>query len=197
MASAEAKDFVVPAPGKASWLTLLGLAAGLPALSAMLGWLGGSPDQALRILTWMLPLMLVTVGALALAMQRRSVTLQPGELVVRAAMYTQRLPLATLDIGHARVINLDERTELRPTLKTNGYSIVGFHAGHYRAGLKQRVFCLLTDRRRVLALPQHDGRVVLLSLERPHLLLDALREKVPSDPAHRPSAPARPARQNR
>ena len=37
------------------------------------------------------------------------------------------------------------------------------------------MFALLTDRDRVLALPERDGRLLLLSLDNPQSLLDALQ----------------------
>ena len=53
----------------------------------------------------------------------------------------------------------------------------GFHAGRFRLREKfGKAFCLLTDRHRVLWLPLRDGKdQLLLSLEQPQALLDALK----------------------
>lgn len=120
---------------------------------------------------------LVLLIALLLLMRRRAVAWQNGVLSIRAALYTKRIAASELDLERARVVDLEERTELRPWLKSNGYSTIGFSAGHFRMrnGLGS-VFCLLTQRQRVLWLPQRDGKHhLLLSLERPQALLDALR----------------------
>lgn len=114
---------------------------------------------------------------LLLLMRRRAVEWRDGTLCIRAALYTKRIATAELDLQRARVVNLDERTELRPGWKTNGYATFGFTAGHFRMrkGLGN-AFCLLTQRQRVLWLPSRDGKQhILLSLERPQALLDALR----------------------
>jgi len=128
-----------------------------------------------------LPALLVVLLVLAillLAMKRRAVELRDGILDIRAAMYRKRVATAELDLQRARIVDLEERTELRPLLKTNGMSLPGFHAGHFRLRDKfGRAFCLLTDRRRVLWLPLRDGKnQLLLSLQQPQALLDALRE---------------------
>jgi hypothetical protein len=59
-------------------------------------------------------------------------------------------------------------------------SVIGFAAGHFRLREKfGKAFCLLTDRQRVLWLPLRDGKTqLLLSLERPQALLDALRAQL-------------------
>ena len=121
----------------------------------------------------MIPLV---VALLLLAMRRRSATLQDGILEIRAALYRKRVAVAELDLARARIVDLNERTELRPWLKSNGMSMPGFHAGHFRLrGDFGKAFCLLTQRRRVLWLPLRDGKQqLLLSLERPQALLDAL-----------------------
>jgi hypothetical protein len=119
----------------------------------------------------------LVLAMLLLAMKRRSVKLRDGVLEVRAALFRHRVAVGQLDLARARVVDLRERTELRPVLKTGGMSVIGFAAGHFRLREKfGKAFCLLTDRQRVLWLPLRDGKTqLLLSLERPQALLDALR----------------------
>ena len=117
---------------------------------------------------------LVTTAALAL-LKRRRITLENGVLVVAATFYTRKTPVAALDLVHARVASLDEHTEFRPGMKTNGYALPGFQAGHFRLRNRAKAFCLLTTQQRVLILPQRDGRFLLLSPAQPQALLEALR----------------------
>lgn len=178
MATAQQGFAVVP-PGRAAWLTLAALGIGLPLVvisAALAGRDPGSARAVLVTLTVMGLLMLVLLGLI----RRRSVRIEAGQLVVRAALYTLRLAPGGIDLAHARIVDLDERRELRPRWKTNGYALPGFYAGHFRGpGMRERLFCLLTDRRRVLVLPLHDGRRLLLSLEHPQALLEALRAMHP------------------
>lgn len=123
---------------------------------------------------------LVTVAAVAAltfwGLGRRQVHLDDRGLQVKAAMFSHRVDTTELDLEKARIVDLDERTELRPALKTFGMALPGFHAGWFLLRDRSRGFCLLTSRRRVLWLPTRSGKSLLLSLERPDGLLDALRQ---------------------
>jgi hypothetical protein len=182
--------FEVTPPGKAAWLFLLALGLGTP-----LALLGALAVAGARDVFDAWPAGLATAllaAALGLAARRRSVTIEHGRLVVRAAMYTLRVPLAEIDGAQARLLDLAERTEWKPRLKTNALAMPGFSAGYFRAGGKRRLFCLLTDRRRVLVLAQRDGPHLLLSLQRPQALIDALARSQPrDDPSHPARTPQR------
>ena len=110
------------------------------------------------------------------AIRRRRVELDGGELRVAAGILQYRVARSGLDLGRAAVIDLAERSELRPLWRTFGIGMPGYRAGHYRLRDGTKAFVLLTDSRRVLMLPGRDGRrTLLLSLEQPQALLDALR----------------------
>lgn len=171
------KTFAVPPAGKAALLTLLALGLVLPVGTiAVASWLEPPSGDRERLVLWgVLLFVLLLAAGLAALLQRRSVRLQGGTLVVKAALYTRRMPVAGLEHAHARIVDLAEHTELRPRWKTNGYSLPGFDAGHFRLRDRSRAFVLLTDRRRVLLLPVSGEASLLISLERPAALLDALR----------------------
>lgn len=173
---------VTPPPTHAiALLVLIGGVVPLVALGFML-WSGNPP---LDRLTQVSPALLIIPAVLALlffAMKRRSVALVGNVLDVRAALFRERTPIADIDLERARLVDLAERLELRPVVKTMGMSLPGFHAGHFRLrGKLAKAFCLITDRQRVLWLPLHNGKdQLLLSVERPQDLLDALRATMDS-----------------
>ncbi len=174
MANPSLQEFVVPPPPASMWWWTVVLGGVLPlGIIGALWWTGQAMHGAFAAIL-VIPFVL---GLLLLATKRRKVTLNHGVLEVRAAGYTQRIAATELDLDRAKVINLHEHTELRPFLKTGGMSMPGFDAGHFRLRAHlAKAFCLLTDRERVLWLPQRDGKSqLLLSLERPQALLDALR----------------------
>ena len=172
------QTFAVSPPPAHAWMLLVVLGGVLPLGIIGTLWLSGHPASAALPALLIVP---VVLAVLLLAMKRRAVALQDGILDIRAAMYRKRIAIAELDLQRARMVNLEERTELRPLVKTNGMSLPGFHAGHFRLREKfGKAFCLLTDRRRVLWLPLRDGKSqVLLSLRQPQALLDALRVQGP------------------
>ncbi len=127
-----------------------------------------------------LPAVLVLVlafGGSIIAMKRRSVAVVGDILDVRAALFRERTFVAEIDLARATTVDLAERKELSPFLKTMGMSMPGFQAGRFRLrGKIAKAFCLITDRHRVLWLPLRNGKdQLLLSVERPQALLDALQ----------------------
>jgi len=86
-----------------------------------------------------------------------------------------RAPVASLDLDAARVVDLGAERALQPVLRLFGTSLPGYNEGWFWLRDKSRAFLVVTDRSRVLVLPRRDGGPVLLSLERPDALLDALR----------------------
>ena len=175
--SAHAGRFEVePPPAYAAWL-LVGLGGALPLAAIGLALWSTRGAFAWRPLLPALLLLPVVVGLLLFALRRHSVELRDGVLDVRAALFRKRVPASGIDTARARIVDLDERTELRPLLKTKGMSLPGYHAGNFRLrGGFAKAFCLVTGRKRVLWLPLRDGTSqLLLSLSQPQALLDALR----------------------
>ena len=176
MATKQARTFAVTPPPAYAWLWLAGMGALLP-LGIIAGLLfSGKPLHMSGIVPALVIVPLV-FAVLLVAMKRRSVELRDGVLDARVALFRQRVAAAQLDLDRARIVDLAERTELRPVVKTGGMSVPGFHAGRFRLREKfGKAFCLLTDRHRVLWLPLRDGKdQLLLSLEQPQALLDALK----------------------
>lgn len=128
-----------------------------------------------------LPIPIVAVMALQIVMigrwiERRQVELDDDLLRVQAGSGKLEIAVTDLDPGHAKVLSLAEHPEFKPFMRTGGLALPGLALGWFRTRKLLRLFCLLTDRQRVLMLPARDGkRVVLLSLKRPDELLAALR----------------------
>lgn len=172
----KAQAYAVSPPPAHAWMLLLVLGGVAPLGIVGALWLSGDPARMRGAVPAIL-IVPVVLALLLLAMKRRSVELRDGVLEVRAALFRHRVAVSELDLGRARVVDLRERTELRPVLKTGGMSLIGFDAGRFRLREKfGKAFCLLTERGRVLWLPHRDGKdQLLLSLQHPQALLDALR----------------------
>jgi hypothetical protein len=167
------QSFAVPAAPKRAWITLL-LVLALPLGLSLLAGLAANAGNQLRPMVLVAAVCAPLGGFLIWALRRRCIRLQGGHLHVDAAMYRKRVPLTEIDLDALRVVNLEERTELRPRLKTNGFALPGYLAGHFRLADRRRAFCLVTDLRRVLLVPLREGKL-LLSAEHPQALRDALR----------------------
>jgi hypothetical protein len=176
------EDFPLPPPGQSIWLWLW-----VPLLFSgvvlMAGLLSGYRGSALHLLP-VLPAIALFGAGLSWMVRRRRIRLDNRELQITATLYTRNVAVEAIDLSRARIVSLEEHTELKPHLKTHGFSVPGFHAGHFRLRNLSKAFCLITDRTRVLSLPLRDGGQILLSPEKPHVLLERLRE-LAEFPRHR------------
>jgi hypothetical protein len=133
---------------------------------------------------WVILLALPVVALILLSVRRQRVTLDGDVLRVASGLHSTKVRVADLDLEKAQVANLADTPGLRPMWKTFGTATPGYRGGRFRLRNRRRAFVLLTTKRQVLSLPERSGRVLLLSLERPQTLLDALRD-VAKRPSHR------------
>jgi hypothetical protein len=165
---------VAPLTSHAAWWLWLPTGMAVLAVVAAMTMESRTPPPAAAWLA--VPFVLLVGGVLTLALHRRRIVLDNRTLQVRATFYTKQLPVEMIDLDKARVLSLEEHTDLAPMLKTNGFGLPGFKAGHFRLRNLTKAFCLVTDRTRVLTLPLREGGMVLLSPARPADLLARLRE---------------------
>ena len=161
---------------------LAALVLGLPLLSlVILPTLGiADPGAVDRTPAWALPGAAAFCVALAVALdwglRRHRIALDASALEVTTSFYRRRVALGDLRIDQARVADLDERTELRPALKTNGTGLPGFKSGWFRLRNGNKALVATVGGRRALWLPTRLGYDLLLEPVRPQALLDRLRE---------------------
>ncbi|MBD3680632.1 hypothetical protein H3005_01975 [Stenotrophomonas sp. Br8] len=137
--------------------------------------MGGSAAWSLAVIV------LMGVG-LGWAFFRRRVELADNVLDVRSTLYRRRTPVADLLLDQAEVVDLGRDRRYGTRFKTNGYSMPGFYSGHFRLQGGGKGFALVTDRARTLVIPVRGGSTLLLSLERPQALLEALRKVAATAP---------------
>ena len=181
------KEFAVTAPPRdPRWF--LALVMGLPMVGAavVIGLSGIGGRSILPVVGALVAtIFLVTFLLLGWAGKRRAIAIDDGALDVLATFYRRRVPVQDIDLDKARIIDLREHAEWRPRLKTNGYALPGLSAGWFRTRDWTSLFCIVTDRQRVLVLPLRAGDAVLLSVERPTELLNALRAADDAQRGHR------------
>lgn len=180
---AQDRDFPVEAANPWSllwiWIPLIAAILVIVCSREQATWLGNIAASGFLLL-----LLLVLGAALSWLYGRRHIGLQGRELQITATLYRKRVPVDALDLANARIVDLAEHTDLRPLFKTNGFGMPGFAAGHFRLRDMRKAFCLLTDRSRVLVLPLRDGTLLLLTPEKPQVLLQQLQELADQNPRH-------------
>ena len=170
-----ARDYRVAPLRKSSIASLVVLLMLLPLGAAIAGFVQPDVERDTIRLLQLLFVSALPAALLVPALLRRRVEFDGRTLTIKSAFHTRRPTLDELDLDSARIVDLNERKELRPMLRRFGFALVGFRAGHYRLRNWQKAFALLTRRERVLALSERGGMLLLLSLERPQQLIDDLR----------------------
>lgn len=180
-----------PAPAAArAWL--LALTVGLPVLvtGAALGVAATTGDE-LSLIAGSLPLTIVLImvgvalfgGAIAFvigrAMRRHHLAVDGDGVEVATTFYRRRVAWNALRLDEARVAHLDEHTQLKPLLKTNGTAFPGFRSGWFRLRNREKALVAMLDGPRVAWVPTTEGFGLLLQARQPQALLDHLRASAP------------------
>lgn len=117
-------------------------------------------------------IILLTTMVVSRSLRRAGVSVDQGELVVNTGMgRAKRVALSSLRAHGLQTVDLTERSELKPMIRTWGTSLPGFSAGWFRLRNGEKAVCLLLDRRRVSYLrSDQDNLSLLLSLAEPQKL---------------------------
>ena len=107
----------------------------------------------------------------------RRFRLSPEGLRVRDLPWPRTIAVGRFDLERAEIVDLGRRPELMPRFKIAGTRLPGFRSGRFRLRDKRVASVFLTELGKVLVLPLRDGSVVMLSLQRPEALLQALRQR--------------------
>lgn len=99
-------------------------------------------------------------------------------LHIHGGLYGRLIPLDHLNLDGARIVNLELEPQLKPSSRRNGTSMPGLKVGWFRLRNGEKGYCFLTDLSRVVYVPTIDGFSVLMSVDDPAALLDALRSVV-------------------
>lgn len=122
---------------------------------------------------------LVTVAlwlALDRATRRHRLTLDGDVLQIATTFYTRQVAIADLALGRARVVDLAERTDLKPMIMTNAIRLPGLRSGWFRLRNRDKALLATMGGTRLLWIPTHGDYGLLLQPRQPQALLDALRE---------------------
>ncbi len=96
-------------------------------------------------------------------------------LRIRGDLWGRTIPLKSLDLANAQVLDLEKSPDYRTTWKTCGSNYPGYKSGwfHLKKGGKALVY--LTDETKVAYIPTHEGYSLMLSTSNPQRLIDALK----------------------
>lgn len=166
---------VQASPRARAWL--FALVAVLPPLLVAATELAGGRDGGIAwpALAGVTAFCVLLWAALAALLGRHRVGIDGGAIEVATTFYRRRFALAGLDLAAARVVDLGERPEYRPMLRTNGMSLPGFRSGWYRLRNGHRALVATAGGQRLLWIPTAAGHDLVLEPADPRALLERLR----------------------
>lgn len=174
--TATARLALVPASPRArAWL--FGLVFGLPvALVAATEFSRGAETGiAWHAIGGVAGFCLLLWATLAALLRRHRLDFHSEGIEVATTFYRRRFALPDLDVAAARVVDLAERPDYRPMLRTNGLAIPGFRSGWYRLRNGDRALVATAGGQRLLWIPTRAGHDLLLQPGDPRALLEQLR----------------------
>jgi hypothetical protein len=94
-------------------------------------------------------------------------------------LWGRSLPLAALDLRRAEVLDLRRDRDRAPRGRTLGTGLPGYASGWFRLANGEKALAYLTDRTQVVYVPTSEGYALLLSVDEPARLLEALAHRRP------------------
>jgi len=99
----------------------------------------------------------------------------PAGLKIESFLYGRAVPATRIDTEGVRAVDLSQERDLQLRLRTNGVGMPGYSAGWFRLRNGEKCLAFVTDRRRVLYVPTKEDFSLLLSVDDPAAMRDALR----------------------
>jgi Bacterial PH domain len=119
--------------------------------------------------------LLALFGYLIYSSRNTSFEIDSGELKISGDIYGRRIPLSSLELQKARIINLNVDRDYRMKWRTNGTGLPGYSAGWFRLYNGDKCLAFITDRSHVVYLPTTKGYSLLLSVKEPEAFLRTIR----------------------
>jgi len=116
--------------------------------------------------------LLLTIG---FSTRKGLVEVSAQGLKIQVPFYGRILPLSSLILEEARPADLKTEKDLRLAWRTNGIGLPGYSAGWFKLKNGEKALAAVTDPRKVAFIPTREGYAVLVSIEEPVLLVEALK----------------------
>ncbi|MEA5509276.1 PH domain-containing protein [Crocosphaera sp. UHCC 0190] len=104
------------------------------------------------------------------------VELNAEELRIRGDLYGRNIPVSSLVVNDASIIELDKQSPYYPSWRTNGIGLPGYLSGWFKLKNGDKGLLFVTDKKQVLYLPTDEDYSLLMSIKEPENFLEALQK---------------------
>lgn len=167
--------FEIAPVGLSAYLVLVGIA--LFGACVPLFWLNkdGTASAMQKSLIGLVLASPVFIG-IAYTMNDNAFELSGRNVLVRADyFYRYARSLDEFDLSNAQIGSYESIPVAQLNWRRNGLGLPGVSAGHFSTQDGKAIFVALTDRSQVLYLPAKSGTSLLVSVQKPNAVLDALK----------------------
>jgi hypothetical protein len=137
----------------------------------------GKPIWLLAAICVALSMILVALSYTAYSARHSRVEVSEDQLRLVGDFWARSIPIEMLRLEGATVLDLGQSSELAIRRRTFGTGLPGYASGWFRLDNGDKALAYLTRRDAVVYIPTRSGYSLLLSAERPHDLLAALRSR--------------------
>ena len=113
---------------------------------------------------------------IAYSCQRVQFEVNHQQLSIRGDLYGRNIPLISLVIDEAKVIQLNQSSPYQPRWRTNGIGLPGYKSGWFKLKNGEKALLFITELSQVIYLPTVEGYSLLISPQKPRELLDLLKQ---------------------
>ena len=176
MTELNTKEFTLSPAGPCAKWFFAGIAL-LPVLILTIVWLL-NPSEFAHTPVWLWILIVVLGPAILLlsmkGMRNPQATLSTEGLKIRVSFVNKTWPLSSMDRSAAKIVNLENASELKPRWKLYGAAMPGLKSGLFKLKSGEKAHLYITDTNKVVYIPTSNGPI-LLSLENPTQFIDYLQ----------------------
>ncbi len=112
---------------------------------------------------------------IAYSSQQVKFEIDQQQLMIKGDLYGRNIPLNSLVIDEAKVIELDKSSAYRPHWRTNGIGLPGYRSGWFKLKNGEKALLFVTEFKEVVYIPTLDNYSVLMSVKNPDDFLKALK----------------------
>lgn len=137
----------------------------------------GSAKPLIFLIVFLLIMLAISalVAYLILSSRNARFLLTENGLQIKGDLYGRTLAYQDLNLAEAKIVNLQQQSDLRPKSKTFGSNLGVFKVGWFRLQNHEKALLYITQVQDIVYIPTLKGYSLMLSPQHPELFLERLQ----------------------